>query len=96
MHSAEKFNKQLSKYATRFLDLNVVLYIKNKHTLTITMRVKCSYSEFFWSVSPYLFVFSLNAGKYRPKNSEYGHLLRSVSLPTVTYTFKLLHVTLSL
>ena len=95
MPSAAKFKKQLSKSAVRFLDLNVVLYIKNKHTLTITLRVKCSYSGFFWSVSPYLFVFSLNAGKYRPKNSEYEHLLRSVSLLIVTYTFKLLHVTLS-
>ena len=96
MHSAAKFKKQLSKSAIRFLDRNVVLYIKNKRTLTITLRVKYSYSDFFCSVSPYHFVFSLNAGKYRPKNSEYGHLSCSVSLPIVTYTFKLLHVTLSL
>ena len=40
---------------------------KNKSTLTITLRVKCLYLEFFWSVSPYIFVFNLNAGKYGPE-----------------------------
>ena len=42
------------------------------------MRKKCPYSELFWSVfsriwteygrdTPYLFVYSLNAGKYGPE-----------------------------
>ena len=43
------------------------------------MRKKCLYLKIFWSVfsRKYLSVFSPNAGKYGPQNSEYGHLLRS-------------------
>ena len=62
-----------------------------KHQLScyqqISLREKCPYSEFCWSVFsrirtdiPYLFVFSLNTEKYDQKNSEYGQISRSVCL----------------
>ena len=37
----------------------------------LKLRKKCPYSELFWSV------FSPNAGKYGPENSEHGHILYS-------------------
>ena len=62
---------------------------------SLTLHEKCPYSEFFWSVfshiwteywkNPYLSVFSPNAGKYGPKNSEYGHFSRSVNLSFIFY-----------
>ena len=44
-----------------------VAYFKMNHTLSLSLREKCPYSEFFWSVFP---TFGLNADR---KNSEYGH-----------------------
>ena len=63
----------------------------------LKMRKKCQYSELFWSVfsliwtkygeiSPYLSVFSPNAGKYGPEY-EYGHFPRSVTMPLASIFF---------
>ena len=75
MHSATKFREEWSKAAINFLDLNVPLQMKNKRTLSITLREKCPCLEFFWSVfflhsdwirrdTLYLSVFSPNVRKY--------------------------------
>ena len=44
------------------------------NTTISLLREKCPYSEFFWSV------FSPNAGKYGPENSEYRHYSSSAQL----------------
>ena len=40
----------------------------------VTLREKCLYMEFFWTVFP---VFSPNAGKYGPKKLIYNYIFRS-------------------
>ena len=64
----------IPKNTTETDKISVNILRTSGNTTISLLREKCLYSEFFWSV------FSPNAGKYGPENSEYRHFSSSAQL----------------
>ena len=72
-------------------------WIKLHQNYRISLREKSLYSEFSWSVFSHVLteygeIRSLNAGKYGPEKSEYGHFSRSVYSKKLYYYPRMFYI----